>query len=458
MTAPRLSRRTVLRGAGVALALPWLEAMASRARGSETLDRPPLRSAFLFMPNGVRPDHWTPPGDDEKFELTPILKSFGKVKDDFCLLENLWNEKSVGRNGHWPKIPAFLSGGFVVRTSGRDLDVGNTSLDQFLAKQIGDQTPLPSLELAVDETYKGVDNVGGGFTRIYGSHISWRDPQTPAPREIIPRLAFDRLFKKGSATPPVSGFTTRQPAVTSALAKADKSVLDLALSEAKSLDRKLGAQDREKLAEYLESVRSVERRIENSLKPQKRWINEGRFDVPRPGPGIPESHPEHVRLMLDILVLAFWTDTTRIATFMYGNAQTGRNFNFLDGVNGSFHGISHHQNKEENLAVYEKIVTWHLEQTSYLLERMKGLDEGGEPLLDHCQILFGSTIRDGNSHQEKNLPLLLAGKANGQIRPGRRLRAKGDTPLCNLYVKMLEHHGILVDKFGDSTGKFEGLA
>ena len=451
-----LSRRTLLRGAGAALALPWLECMTPALASDERLTKPPLRSAFLFMPNGVRPDHWTPKGDKEEFELTPMLKPLGKVKDDFSLLEGLWHSKTIGRNGHWPKVPAFLSGGFVVRTSGRDMDTGGMSVDQLLAAKIGQRTPLPSFELGVDEAYTGVDNVGGGFTRIYGSHIAWRDPHTPAPKEIVPRLAFDRLFRTG--TPPtVSGFTTRQPAVADALARDDVSVLDLVRSDAESLRGKIGAADRVKLDEYLESVRSVERRIETSFAPQKRWINEGRFDLPRPGPGIPESHLEHVRLMLDILVLAFWTDTTQVGTFMFGNAQTGRNFSFLTGVNGSFHGISHHRNQANMLAQYEKIGTWHIEQLAYFIERLKSLKEGNGTLLDHSAVFFGSTLRDGNSHDSHDLPLILAGRGNGVLNPGRRIRYKRDTPLCNLYLTMLHQHGLKTASFGDSTGVLERL-
>jgi hypothetical protein len=462
LTRRPMSRRTALRGIGAALALPLLDAMAPRtvygaASAAPSLLEPPLRSAFLFMPNGVRPDHWTPAGDGEAWELTPMLRPLAKVKDDILLLENLWNEKTVGRNGHWPKVPAFLSGGYVVRTSGRDMDTGGTSVDQVMAQHLGERTPLPSFELGVDEAYTGVDNIGGGFTRIYGSHIAWRDPHTPVPKEIIPRLAFDRLFRTGPAAPTVSGFTTRQPTVVKSLARDDTSVLDLVMEDAKNLQNRVGAGDRAKIDEYLESVRSVERRIERALKPQVRWINAGRFDVLRPGPGIPESHEEHVRLMLDVLVLAFWTDSTRVATFMFGNAQTGRNFSFIDGVRGSFHGLSHHRNEPKTLAQYEKIGTWHVVQLGYLLERMKHLDEAGTPLLDNCQVLFGSTIRDGNSHDEHNLPLVLAGRGKGTIKPGRRVRYERDTPLCNLYVALLNRAGIETKQFGDSTGELNRL-
>lgn len=454
----KLSRRTALRGAGVSLTLPWLSAMSPAMASDSQLEKPPLRSAFVFMPNGVRPDHWTPEGDGEDYAITPMLKSMASHQKDFLLLENLWHERTVGRNGHWPKVPAFLSGGFVVRTSGRNMDTGQQSLDQFLADRIGHRSPLPSLELGVDEAYKGVDNVGGGFTRIYGSHIAWRDPHTPVPKEIIPQLAFDRLFRTGPAAPVLSGFTPRQKAVVDSLNRDDTSVLDLVLNDAKSLRAQLGTSDRTKIDEYLESVRAVEKRIENTLQPQKRWINKGDFDVTRPGPGIPDEHEEHLRLMFEIMLLAFWTDSTRIATFMMGNAQTGRNFSFLEGVNGSFHGLSHHRNEEDKLVQYEKIGTWHVEQLSWLLTRMKSIDEGGTSLLDNCMLLWGTTLRDGNKHDPHNLPLILAGRGCGKLRPGRRVRAEKDTPLCNLYVAMAKRMGVDIDEFGDSTGELQGLS
>jgi hypothetical protein len=453
-----ISRRTVLRGIGAAVALPWLDAMAPAARGAESLAKPPLRLAFTFMPNGVVPNHWTPAGDGERFELTPMLKPLAAVKDEILLLENLWNAKTVGRNGHWPKVPAWLSGGFVVRSDGRNLDTGGTSADQVAARQVGTQTPLPSLELGVDAPRTGVDNIGGGFARIYGSYISWRDPHTPVTKEIVPQLAFDRLFRTGASAPVVSGINPRHPLVTKSLQRDDLSVLDLVNEDAKALRRQVGTGDRAKLDEYLQSVRSVERRLESTLRPQKRWINEGRFDVSRPEPGIPRSHAEHVRLMLDILVLAFWTDSTRIATFMFGDAQTGRSFSFLDGVRGNFHQLSHHRNEPKVRDQYETIGTWHVQQFAYLIERMKNLDEGGSSLLDNSMVLFGSTLKDGNRHDPHDLPLVLAGRGGGTLKPGRRVRFGPDTPLCNLHLSLMQRMGVKAEAFGDSTRVLDGLS
>lgn len=458
MTRP-VSRRTLLRGAGAAMALPWLDAMSGSALGAKRLAKPPIRTAFLFMPNGVAPELWTPAGTGESYQAdTPFLEPIAPFQDDFLLLENLWHKETVGRNGHWPKVPAFLSGGFVVRTTGRYMDTGGTSVDQLLADRLGSRTPLPSIELGVDSAYTGVDNVGGGFTRIYGSHIAWRDPHTPLPNEIIPQLAFDRLFRSGSIGPAISGINPNQPQVAKSLQRDDVSVLDQVREDARELQQRVGADDRQKLDEYFTAVRSVERRIEAAMKPQRRWINEGRFDLDRPGPGIPENHQEHVRLMLDILVLSFWVDATRIATFMFGNAQTGRNFSFLDGVRGSFHGLSHHRDEEATKAQYVKIGIWHMHQLAYLLGRMKSLKEGEGTLLDNSLLLFGSTIKDGNRHDEHDLPLILAGRGAGAVRPGRRLTFEQDTPLCNLYLAMLHQMGVEAEAFGDSTAPLSRLS
>ncbi|MEX2262232.1 MAG: DUF1552 domain-containing protein [Bryobacteraceae bacterium] len=454
-----ISRRTLLRGAGAALSLPWLEAMSSAAPATAQpkLSEPPLRMAFLFMPNGVRPDYWTPPGDGDDYEITPHLKPLAELRSDFILLENLWHKNTVGRNGHWPKVPAWLSGGYVQRSTGRDLDTGGTSVDQIAARHIGGLTSLPTFELGIDAPRSGIDNIGGGFARIYGSFLSWRDPHTPVAKEIVPQLAFDRLFRNAPA-PVVSGLDPSHPSILTSLQRDDASVLDLVLEDAKSVRRRASSADQVKLDEYFESVRSVERRLEAALRPQKRWINQGKLPMDRPAPGTPATHREHVRLMLDILILAFWTDTTRIATFMFGDAQSSQNYSWLPGVNGSWHSISHHLNETGKREQYERIIDWNIEQMAYFLNRVKSLDEGGSSLLDNSMILFGSSLKDGNRHDPENLPLILAGRGKGTLRPGRRLRAAPKTPLCNLHLALLHRMGVMEKSFGDSTGPLEGLA
>jgi hypothetical protein len=452
-----ISRRTLLRGAGAALALPWLETMAKAGPAGESLSEPPLRTMFLFMPNGTRPEWWTPAGDGETYEITTHLKPLEPLKSEILLLENLWNQNSVGRNGHWPKVPIWLSGGYVQRTSGDDLDTGAVSVDQFAAQRIGNRTDLPSIELGIDTPRTGIDVGGGGFARLYGSFISWRDPHTPVPKEIIPQLAFDRLCR-GNRMPVISGVDPQDRSLVGALQRDDASVLDLVREDAKAVRQKGSASDRVRLDEYFESVRSVEQRLEASLRPQKRWINQGKFPLERPAPGVPENHQEHVRLMLDIFVLAFWSDTTRIGTFMFGDAQTQQDYSFLPGVRGSWHSISHHAENAERKEQYGKIINWNVEQFAYFLNKVKGLDEGGTTLLDNSMIMFGGSIKDGNQHTVENLPLLLAGRGKGALRPGRRLRAPEKTPLCNLYLSLLQRMGLMEKSFGDSTGPLQGLS
>ncbi|RMF42299.1 MAG: DUF1552 domain-containing protein [Planctomycetota bacterium] len=446
-----ISRRTALKGAGAALALPYLEAMAGPRPG---LDRPPVRAAFLFVPNGVVPERWTPTGRDEAYQLGPMLQSLSPFRQDICILENLWHEKTVGRNGHWPKVPAWLSGGYVTRSTGRDLDTGGTSVDQAMAAHTGTATVLPSLELGVDVPRTGIDGVGGGFARIYGSYISWRDPHTPVEREIIPQLAFDRLFR-GTPSPILAGVQPDDPRVAMSLQHDDASILDLVTESAKSLQRRVGRADRRKIDQYLEAVRAIERRMQAALHPREKWQNPDTYQVDRPPAGVPKDHREHVRLMLDIIALAFWTDSTRVCTFMLGDAQTGRDFSFLPGVTGGFHKLSHHREQKEIRDQYERICTWHVEQFAYFLERLKSLDEGQGTLLDNCMIQYGSSIKDGNRHTEHDLPLILAGRAGGAFRTGRRIEMPADTPLCNLYVSMLSRMGIAADRFGDSNGSLD---
>ncbi|MEO8128825.1 MAG: DUF1552 domain-containing protein [Bryobacteraceae bacterium] len=456
----RISRRTVLRGAGAALALPWMESMVSAATPSgnqATLSEPPLRSIFMYMPNGVRPDFWTPAGDGESYEITPHLKPLESLKNDFLLLENLWNAKTVGRNGHWPKVPAWLSGGYVERTSGDDLDSGGTTVDQLAAQRIGDRTMLPSFELGLEATRSGIDTAGGGFARMYGSFISWRDPHTPVPKEIVPQLAFDRLFRSNK-TPVISSLNPNDPAVLTALQRDDSSILDMVSDQAKTLRREGSSNDRVRLDEYFESVRSVEQRLAAALRPQKRWINKGKFPLERPGPGIPATRPEHMRLMMDIMVLALWSDTTRIGTFMTADAQTNEDFSFLPGVKGGFHSLSHHAEIAATKKQYETCVTWHVAQVAYFLNKLKSLDEGGTSLLDNSMVMFGHGIKCGNLHLEENLPIALAGGGKGTLRGGRRLRYEKKTPLCNLYLSMLDRMGIKEKSFGDSTGLLTNLS
>ena len=344
-----INRRGFLRGMGACLALPWMESICHAdgvAAVVKNLDAPPVRTAFLFFPNGVVPKHWHAESA-ERFTDSRMLQSLTPHQEEIVLLKNLWHRKTVGRNGHWAKVPAWLSGGYVERGQGGDIDTGGTSIDQVIAREIGHKSTLPSLELGTEPPRTGIDNVGGGFPRMVGSYISWRDPHTPVAKEIVPQLAFDRLFRSGSKLPPVPGMKSDSERARAMLQRDDSSILDLVLDDAKSLQRRISGADQTKLDEYLESVRAVERRIQASIEPPARWVNNEKLDVLRPGMVIPASHEEYIKIMLDILVLAFWTDSTRVSTFMLADAQSGRSYDFLSGVpKHGWHGLSHHRNEE----------------------------------------------------------------------------------------------------------------
>jgi hypothetical protein len=442
--------------------LPLLEAVRPaagvRAAGADAADaRPPVRLACLFWPNGCNPHTWTPSGEGRDYELSPILEPLARHKDDVLVLTQLSNRGTFTGDGHYVKDAAWLTGTTIRRTTGADLNAGGVSMDQLAASRIGVLTPIPSLELGVEPVTTGVDtNVG--YTRLYGSHISWSSPTTPVAREINPKLAFDRLFRSTA-----SGRAGRD----------DQSVLDLVAEDTRALRDRIGAHDRRKLDEYLDSVRSVEKRIAyESSDRRARYRDDpqaradiatlgGRVDTYKHDPGRfrerSMDHTEHVRLMLDILLLALQTDSTRVVTFMFGNSVSNKNFSFVEGVKGGHHQLSHHENDAEKLAQYQRITTWHVAQCAYLLDRMKQVREGEGTLLDSAMVLCGSALRDGNSHNPHNLPTVLAGRAGGTLSPGRHIVYGKDTPLCNLYVSMLARIGAPVERFADSTGPLPGL-
>ncbi|MDB6170883.1 MAG: hypothetical protein JWL59_194 [Chthoniobacteraceae bacterium] len=458
-TSPVISRRTMLKGLGACLALPLLETMRP-LRGFAAEAPLPIRMAILYMANGVRPDAWTPAALGRDFELSPILSPLAPFKDDLLVLSELWNAASDTGDGHYVKTGGFLTGTTITRTTGANLSSNGVSMDQLCARRIGNFTALPSLELGLEPPATGVDaNVG--YTQLYGAHISWNTPTTPLPKEINPRLAFDRLFRPKGV-----------PGDRATAATRDKSVLDLVSEEAKSLQRKLGVADREKLSEYMESVRSVERRIEWDADRQKSTILGDplalkeveslgkRVDAYSDPSRVSERRGdpnEHVHLMLDLVALAFWTDATRIATFMFGNAVSGRSFAFLGGGIGGHHQTSHHENKADKMDQYQRINTWHIEKYAYLLGKLKGIREGEGTLLDRSMILLGAGMRDGNAHNPHNLPILLAGRAGGTLATGRHISYAKNTPLSGLYRSMLTRMGTPVDHFADSTGELPGL-
>lgn len=440
-----ISRRTLLRGAGAALGLPWLEAMMpSRLPAATTAPARPTRLAALFMPNGVRADRWTPAGEGRQFQLSPTLEPLSDLRDDILVLTNLWNQGSDFGDGHYVKTSGFLTCTTINKTLGIDLNCNGVSMDQVAARSVANQTPLPSLELGIEPVSIGVDrNVG--YTRVYGSHIAWSGPTRPMAREIHPRLVYERLFR---ASRPQSDAAQR-----------DVLLLDRVHADAKRLRKRLGDADRQRMDEFLQSVRSLEQRLERASQPsQYTWRPLAPLDPDQKPPSdAPDQHATHVRLMMDMMALAFQTDTTRVCTFMFGNAVSGTNFSFLDGVRGSHHGLSHHQGDEDKLEQYQQINRWHVEQFAYLLGKLRQMSEADGSVLDHSMVLFGSGLRDGNSHNPHNLPIVLGGRGGGRIATGQHLVFGKDTPLANLYVAMLQAFGAQVDRFADSTERLPGV-
>ncbi len=431
----------MLRGAGVALGLPWLEAMAAPSR--LTVARPPVRVAALYMPNGVNVGAWAPLGSGRDFALSPTLSPLADLKDRIVVMSNLWNEATKGGDGHYVKEAAILTCSTIKKTPGADIANG-VSMDQLCARKSGLVTPLPSLELGVAPVAIGVDAVVG-YTRIYGSHIAWSSPTTPLARELNPRSVYERLYR--AATGQDTGS-----------AKLDGLLLDRVLDDANTLRAQVGTQDRVRIDEYLSVMRSLEERVDRAAEAkQGAWKPRAPLSKEGAPTGQPRGHAEHVRLMMDMIATAFQTDTTRVATFMFGNSVSDISFRFLEGVSSSHHETSHHQKDPEKLRQYALINKWHVEQFAYLCRKLKGMREGESNVLDNSMILFASALRDGNSHNPHNLPLVLAGKGGGRIDTGQHLVYAEDSPMANLYVSMLDAFGAPVERFADSTGHLAGL-
>jgi hypothetical protein len=443
MSTPKISisRRALLRGAGVTLGLPWLEAMACAA--TSKLAKSPVRMAVLYMPNGVNVDAWSPQGNGRDFTLSPTLAPLQDLKDKIVVMSNLWNANSKGGDGHYVKEAAILTCTTIKKTPGADLANG-ISMDQVAAQRVADQTPLPSLELGVTPVAIGVDAVVG-YTRVYGSHIAWSSPTTPLAREINPRSVYERLFRASSGPQGNS-------------AKMDTLLLDRVLGDAKRLRAQVGAEDRLRLDEYLTVVRSLEERVQRSGSVARTaWKPRVSLDPKAAPTDHPNDHSEHVRLMLDMIAVAFQSDTTRVSTFMFGNAVSNVSFRFLEGVSAGHHDVSHHQKDADKLRQYQLINRWHVDQYAYLLRKLKGMKEGASTVLDNSMVLFASALSDGNSHNMHKLPLVLAGRAGGRLDAGQHLVYSEDTPASNLYMSMLDAFGAPVERFADSTGPLPGL-
>jgi len=428
-----ISRRTLLRGIGASLALPSLEMMSAGAAGSA--GGAPTRLCCVFQPNGVYPKAWDVSGTGSAFELSPILSPLAKVKNDITVISGLDN---LGQ-GHVQLTGSFLTGKQI--TAKRN----GISLDQQVARVNGGKTPLPSIELGTEPPRQGL---ASGEPIAYANTVSWSSETTRVSPEINPQVAFDRLFRNHSGPEAKSNAENR------------KSVLDLVLDDAKSLRRRAGKVDQEKLDEYLESVRAVEKRLERTINPpEPEWTPTTAPElIERPAPGLPKNKSEHLKVMMDLMVLAFWTDTTRVGTLMTAHGFSRQNFSFLEGVSSDHHGMSHHKNKADLVSEYTRVSTWYIEQFAYLLERMKSIPEGDGNLLENSIVLYGSGMKDGNGHIKNDLPIVLAGNGGGRFQSGQHLPCGKGTPHSNLLHTIATGMGVEQESFnGVSTGLIDGL-
>lgn len=434
-----IRRRTFLKGLGTAMALPWLDAMAPRAL-AKPAPGSPLRMAFIYVPNGVNMADWTPKGEGAEFELPYILEPLKPHQNDLQVLSGLAH-RTADPNGDGPGDHArasasFLTGVQARKTAAVDIRAG-VSVDQAAASRMGRLTRFPSLELSCDKGQQAGD-CDSGYSCAYQFNLAWKSPTQPLPPEVDPRLVFDRLFANADPTETKESRARRQAT--------QQSILDFVLEDAHQLQRKLGASDRRKLDEYMTSVREIEQRIEQAE----------RFTATMPKrekpSGIPAEYEQHVRLMFDMLALAFQTDATRIGTFIVAHDGSNRSYPAI-GVADGHHDLSHHggnKGKKEKIA---RINQFHMRQFAWFLEKLKSIREGEGTLLDQCMIVYGSGISDGDAHAHNDLPVILAGRGGGALNPGRHVRFPKDTPMTNLYLSMLDRMGVQEERFGDSTGK-----
>jgi hypothetical protein len=392
---------------------------------------PPPRLVCLVQPNGVYPPAWEIAGEGRDYRLSNILQPLEQHKKDLVVISNLDN---AGVRGHVQMTCAFLTG--VQLQNGRC----GTSLDQFVAQKIGGETPLPSIELGTEPPRQGNDNAN---PIAFANTCSWSSPTTRLNPEINPRVAFDRMFRIHNSPEAKRAATDR------------KSVVDLVLEDARSMRHKASSHDQHKLDEYLQSVRSVEVQIERAINPPIRsWVPPTKPEqLAAPPDGIPTRRDDHLRLMMDLLVLALWTDTTRVGTLMMAHGFSRQSFNFLPGVTSDHHGMSHHKNEPGAVREYTTVSRWYIEQFAWLVGRMKSIDEGTGSLLDNTILLYGSEMKDGNGHVREDLPIILAGRGGGRLNSGRRIVTAPNTPLSSLHLTLAQKFGCEIDSFNGVSTK-----
>lgn len=440
LTKKALERRTFLRGLGAAFALPFLDAMTP-AFAAPTKAIP--RLSFMYIPNGANMHAWTPAGTRKDFAFSPTLKALEPFRERVNVLSGLAlhsaDRMNDGAGDHSRATGAFLSGCHAKRTQGADLYLGITA-DQIAAKTLGKDNLLPSLELAIADR-KTSPLCDEGYTCVYSNTLSWTSATTPLPMENNPRLVFDRLFGEGG--------DARQRAYR---LRENESILDSVTESMKQLQGSLGTPDRRRVDQYFDAIRQVELRLQRVEKQNAESPNLGE-GVSRPL-GAPEKFEDHIRLMMDLEVLAFQADITRVTTLMFAAERSGRAYPEV-GVPDSHHSVSHHDNTAEKLAKVAKIDTYHIQQLAYFMGKLRDVQDGDGTLLDHSMLLYGAGISNGNVHDHSPLPILLCGGGAGQLQGGRHIQFKEEPPLSNVVRAVLDKVGVHADRLGESTGVAE---
>jgi hypothetical protein len=435
------SRRRFLRGAGVALTLPWLESLPVFGQSSSPVG-PPVRFAHVFFSNGVEPAHWWAKGEGAALEFGAAAAPLAPIREDIVFVRGLYHQ--LGLDSTSPHLGRMnLLSGATVSLDPKEIRVG-TSFDQVLAQRIGARTAVPALALGIEPNELRLED---GLSMIYGSAISWVTPTKPAPKEIYPARVFDQLVGDSGGR------------------QLDRSILDAVLEDSRALRTRITARDRRKLDEYLESIRDIEKRIDFAAKEERLegWRPTLRQpNLPRPGEQAPQLVPEHIRLMLDLIVLAFQMDRTRIVTLMLNNDLSQMNFRFLEGVRGALHlDLTHNGKVPATEAMYLRTNQYHVEQFSYLVQRLKAIDEGGSTLLDNSVLMLASSLFDGDAHSAEQLPIVLAGRAGGALRTGRILdyldRGDDHRRACSLFLSLMDLMGVRLERFGDSETRLARL-
>jgi len=441
VTRKHLPRRTFLKGVGVSLALPLLDSMIpARTLLAQTAAKPLPRLGFVYVPHGAIMDKWTPATEGAGFEFTPILKPLEPFRDRLNVVSGLGHRAADTTAVHSLSPTTWLSGVRPKATQGVDAYAGVTA-DQIAAQQIGQDTVLPSMELATEDHSGLIGSCDRDYGCIYMNTLSWRTPTTPMPMEINPRKVFERMFGQGGSA------TERLARI-----KEDKSILDAITRDVASLQVQLGPSDREMMTQYLENVREIERRIQRAEQSQ----GDADLTLPARPAGVPFDYEEHIKLMYDLMALAYQADVTRVMTFMISREVSNRTYPQV-GVTDGHHAISHHQNRAEKMEKNVKIQTYNLSQFGYFLDKLRNTPDGDGSLLDHAVLLYGSNMSNSNAHDHFPLPNLVIGGAAGRMKGGRHLKYTDHTPMTNLLVTMLDKVGVKQESLGDSSGLLTNL-